>query len=94
MMLLIDEGETDWKIMVIDVKDPMAEMVNDIRDVEEHMPGLLDATVEWFRFYKVPEGKPANEVAFRGEFKDKRYYYVTSIIFARLFAYILLQALH
>jgi len=72
VMLLVDEGETDWKIIVIDVKDPLAEKVNDIHDVEKHMPGLLDATVEWFRFYKVPDGKPVNEVAFDGKFKDRR----------------------
>jgi inorganic pyrophosphatase len=83
-MLLLDEGETDWKIIVIDVKDPLAEKLNDIDDVETHMPGLLSATVEWFRFYKVPDGKPVNEVAFGGQFKDRREDYVTSIIFTRL----------
>ena len=25
---LIDEGETDWKILVIDVKDPLADKIN------------------------------------------------------------------
>ena len=25
---LIDEGETDWKILCIDVNDPMAEQMN------------------------------------------------------------------
>jgi inorganic pyrophosphatase len=72
-MLLLDEGETDWKIIVIDVNDPLAEKLNDIDDVETHMPGLLSATVEWFRFYKVPDGKPVNQVAFGGQFKDRRY---------------------
>jgi len=27
-MLLIDEGETDWKIIAIDVTDPLAEKLN------------------------------------------------------------------
>jgi len=72
-MLLLDEGETDWKIIVIDVNDPLAEELNDIDDVESHMPGLLSATVKWFRFYKAPDGKPVNEVAFQGQFKDRRY---------------------
>lgn len=46
---LIDEGETDWKIIAIDVKDPLASKVNDIADVDQYFPGLLRATVEWFK---------------------------------------------
>jgi hypothetical protein len=30
--------------------------------MESKMPGLLESTVEWFRTYKMPEGKPANQV--------------------------------
>lgn len=48
-LALIDEGETDWKILAIDVKDPLADQVNDIADIEKHFPGLLRATVEWFK---------------------------------------------
>jgi inorganic pyrophosphatase len=70
---LIDEGETDWKIMAIDVSDPMADVLNDIEDVEKHMPGYLRATRDWFRRYKMPTGKPPNEFAFNGEFKDKKF---------------------
>ena len=29
------------------------------------------ATVDWFRIYKVPAGKPENEFAFNGEAKNK-----------------------
>lgn len=70
-MALIDEGETDWKLIAIDVKDPLAAQLNDIQNVEEHMPGLLRATYEWFRIYKIPTGKPPNEFAFHGEAKPK-----------------------
>ncbi|XP_044737289.1 inorganic pyrophosphatase isoform X2 [Chrysoperla carnea] len=66
---LIDQGETDWKILAIDVNDPLASQVNDIGDVEKHFPGLLKATVEWFKIYKIPEGKPENLFAFNGEAK-------------------------
>lgn len=34
-------------------------------------PGYLEATVDWFRRYKVPDGKPENQFAFNGDFKDK-----------------------
>lgn len=27
-MALLDEGETDWKVLAIDTKDPMASKVN------------------------------------------------------------------
>jgi len=34
------------------------------------MPGYLRATVEWFRIYKIPDGKPENQFAFNGEAKN------------------------
>lgn len=43
----------------------------DIDDVRKHKPGYLEATIEWFRLYKVPDGKPENRFAFNGEFKGK-----------------------
>lgn len=52
-MGLLDEGETDWKILAIDVNDPMASKLNDVEDIERHLPGLIRATNEWFRIYKV-----------------------------------------
>lgn len=73
VMALLDEEETDWKIMVIDVNDPLAPKLNDIEDVEKHLPGLLRATNEWFRIYKIPDGKPENQFAFSGECKNKKY---------------------
>jgi len=73
IMALLDEGETDWKVIVIDVKDPLANKLSDIEDVERHLPGLLRATNEWFRIYKIPDGKPENQFAFSGECKNKKY---------------------
>lgn len=102
-LALIDEGETDWKVIVINTEDPEAADFNgtnkpqeelpvlvgnmsadlnitallplwpvaDIADVRRLRPGYLEATVDWFRRYKVPDGKPENQFAFDGEFKDK-----------------------
>ena len=70
---LIDEGETDWKILAIDVTDPMADKLNDVNDIEKLMPGYLRATVEWFRIYKIPDGKPENQFAFNGEPKNAEF---------------------
>jgi len=73
IMALLDEGETDWKVIVVDVSDPLASKLNDIEDVERHLPGLIRATNEWFRIYKIPDGKPENTFAFSGEAKNKKY---------------------
>ena len=54
-----DEGETDGN-----VDDPVAPNYNDINDVKRLKLGYLEATVDWFRRYKVPDGKPENECAF------------------------------
>ncbi|OZJ06844.1 Inorganic pyrophosphatase [Bifiguratus adelaidae] len=73
VMALLDEGETDWKVITIDINDPLASKLNDIEDVERHLPGLIRATNEWFRIYKIPDGKPENQFAFSGEARNKKY---------------------
>lgn len=73
VMALLDEGETDWKVIVINTQDPLAAKLNDIADVQEHCPGLIEATRDWFRNYKIPDGKPANEFAFDGQVKDRAF---------------------
>uniref|UniRef100_A0A8C5HZ39 inorganic diphosphatase n=1 Tax=Gouania willdenowi TaxID=441366 RepID=A0A8C5HZ39_GOUWI len=70
-LALIDEGETDWKVIVINAEDPEAGDFNDIDDVRRIKPGYLEATVDWFKTYKVPDGKPENQFGFNGEFKDR-----------------------
>jgi len=74
IMAMIDEGETDWKVIAIDVNDPLASKLNDIEDVHTHMPGLIDATRDWFRTYKMPASDaPPNEFAFSGKAKNKSF---------------------
>jgi len=73
VLAMIDDGETDWKVFCIDVNDEDASKLNDIADVKTHKPGLVEATVEWFKYYKVPDGKPVNEFAFNNEAKDKAF---------------------
>lgn len=45
----------------------------DIKDIEKHFPGLLKATVEWLKIYKIPDGKPENKFAFNGEPKNAEF---------------------
>jgi len=60
-LCMIDDGEADWKIIVIDVTDRWAQELNDVADVERLLPGTVSAVREWFRTYKIPDGKPPNE---------------------------------
>ena len=48
-LAMIDDGEADWKMIVIDVDDPMAAELNNLEDVEKLIPGFLAATREWFK---------------------------------------------
>lgn len=73
VLAMIDDGETDWKVIAIDASDEDAAGLNDIDDVRKSKPGLIEATVEWFKYYKVPDGKPINEFAFNDEAKDKAF---------------------
>ena len=34
---------------------------------------IIQATVEWFKIYKMPDGKPINEFAFNDEAKNKQF---------------------
>lgn len=49
---MIDEGQTDWKVIGIDVSDPLASKMSDVSDVDVYMPDLLKMTTNWFRIYK------------------------------------------
>ncbi|KAJ2039557.1 inorganic diphosphatase activity protein [Coemansia sp. S3946] len=73
LVALIDDGETDWKVLAIRSDDPMADRIQDIKSLEAYMPGLVSATVDWFSKYKVPDGKPLNSWAFDGRAKDADY---------------------
>jgi inorganic pyrophosphatase len=70
---MIDEGECDWKVIVIDADDKWAPFLNDIDDVEKEMPGMLSAIREWYRTYKIPDGKPPNVFGLEEKFMDKAY---------------------
>jgi len=70
---MIDEGEADWKVVTIDAEDKWAPFLNDIYDVETHLPGTLNAIREWFRTYKIPDGKPPNKFGLNEQFMNKTY---------------------
>mmetsp|Transcript_9894 Transcript_9894/g.12855 ORF Transcript_9894/g.12855 Transcript_9894/m.12855 type:complete len:305 (-) Transcript_9894:296-1210(-) len=73
VLCMIDDGEADWKIVTIDATDKWAPFLNNIEDVEKHLPGQLEAIREWFRTYKIPDGKPPNVFGLDEKFMDKKY---------------------
>ncbi|KAK3345611.1 inorganic pyrophosphatase [Neurospora tetraspora] len=70
---LLDEGETDWKVLVVDVRDKLAGRLDDVEDVRRECPGLLEATRDWFRWYGVPEGRKRNRYAMGGRWMGRGY---------------------
>lgn len=71
-LAMIDEGELDWKIITINLKDPLASNLDDIKDVREIMPGALHGIRTWFKDYKRPAGKPENTFAFGGKYLGQK----------------------
>jgi inorganic pyrophosphatase len=70
---MIDDGELDWKIIAISEDDPKAAKVNDVEDVEREFPGELQKIMEWFRDYKVPDGKPQNAYGYNNQAMNKEF---------------------
>lgn len=68
---LIDEGETDWKVLGIALDDPAAKLINTVEDIEKHKPGIVFTLRDWYKKYKTADGKAENTIAFNGEIKDQ-----------------------
>lgn len=70
---MLDDGEVDWKIIVINADDPKAADLNDVDDIETEFPGELTKILEWFRDYKIPGGDPANEFGYNNTALDREF---------------------
>ena len=60
---LIDEGETDHKILCISLTDKDANAIFSLADLERVKPGHLDRLKDWLKRYKTSDGKPENSLA-------------------------------
>jgi 3'-phosphoadenosine 5'-phosphosulfate synthase len=60
---LIDEGETDQKILCIALSDKDASSIHSLEDLERVKPGHLDRLRDWLKRYKTSDGKPENSLA-------------------------------
>ena len=72
-LAMLDGGECDWKLLAVRTDDPLA--LAGARDVvgagaSDAVRRAADAVREWFRTYKVPEGKSENNFAFGGAWLD------------------------
>jgi len=60
---LIDEGETDHKVMCIALSDPDASRIHSLADLDIVKPGTVDKFKDWLKRYKTSDGKPENSLA-------------------------------
>ena len=60
---LIDEGETDHKLIMLRSTDPHFSQVNTIEDLDQFHPGVLGKLLDWLKNYKTSDGKPVNRMA-------------------------------
>jgi 3'-phosphoadenosine 5'-phosphosulfate synthase len=57
---LIDEGETDHKIIALRLDDKDAHLIHDMASLEYVKPGLISKLIDWLKKYKTSDGKPEN----------------------------------
>lgn len=70
VLALLDEDETDWKLLALDSGHKLADSIHSLADLETHFPGSVDRVRHWFQFYKTTDGKAENEFAFEGAARD------------------------
>lgn len=73
VLALIDNGETDWKLIVIDINDPLASALTCTEDLERELPGCTHAIREYFRIYKVCTGHEPNGFGVNGAVLEAEY---------------------
>jgi 3'-phosphoadenosine 5'-phosphosulfate synthase len=74
---LIDEGETDHKVICIALSDPDASRINSMTDLDNVKPGTTERLIDWLKRYKTSDGKPENKL---GQETPTTVYEATSII--------------
>ena len=57
---MIDNNETDWKLVCININDPLALQYDDINDVPKETLNIID---DFLTNYKTPDGKGQNKFA-------------------------------
>ena len=60
---LLDEGETDHKIIALRSDDKHFAEINDMSDLEKYRPGVNARLIDWLLNYKTSDGKPQNKLS-------------------------------
>lgn len=71
-LALVDGGETDWKLLAVDVDDSSELDAKNWRRVDDISEDYLGEIREWFRKYKTAEGKTENIFALDGNALDEK----------------------
>ncbi|KZV94284.1 inorganic pyrophosphatase [Exidia glandulosa HHB12029] len=58
-----DDRVTDWKLLVIDTRDPRSQALSSVADIEREEPGIVAASREWLQLHELPDGKTHTLVA-------------------------------
>lgn len=65
---LIDQGEVDWKVLVMDEKECLQKKVCyllvQVNSVEDIDPRLIKSMKQWFKVVKIHDGKKPNIIAY------------------------------
>eukprot|EP01064_Diplonema_japonicum_P026080 TRINITY_DN3749_c0_g1_i1.p2 TRINITY_DN3749_c0_g1~~TRINITY_DN3749_c0_g1_i1.p2 ORF type:complete len:256 (+),score=93.22 TRINITY_DN3749_c0_g1_i1:52-819(+) len=72
VLAMIDEGETDWKLIALPATEEFARF-NTLKDLQAdpvYNQKLADI-VHWFRYYKTTDGKPENSFGFNSEYQNE-----------------------
>ncbi len=70
---MIDDGQTDWKVLGISTSDPLASCVHTLADAEREMPGAVRAATLWLRRYKVLKKGKENTFLYDGVCQDEHF---------------------
>ncbi|OTA08569.1 pyrophosphatase [Trichoderma parareesei] len=66
---MIDDETTDWKVIGINVNDPLSNILETIDDLEKYRPGLKQTFYDWFTYYKVLRSGNLNTI-FLDKYQD------------------------
>jgi len=68
---MVDEGESDWKIIGIRADHPKLHEIDSMEDANRVLGFDWSACIlDWFQNYKVPDGKPQNSFTHNNKFHD------------------------
>jgi 3'-phosphoadenosine 5'-phosphosulfate synthase len=59
---LIDEGETDHKIIALRSTDAHFDKIHNMHDLEQYKPGTTARLIQWLKLYKTSDGKAENSL--------------------------------